>query len=178
MDAAIERLVFQIRKEVYRDLEKGKEIMPKGWFFVNGKLGPTEIIIPGVEKFFTSGQMKDLLTRYVAQKWGEYRGKGNYDLLAVVIMSDQYVVQRSTEGMSTEEAIAMHGKVLPRNEKDRMDCISFMIFMPDAKKGYMFRYVREKRRVKWVDPMEDIELADFGRFKDMYPKHLQTNSHG
>jgi hypothetical protein len=175
MDPEIERLVYQMRKEVYRDLEKGKEIMPRGWFFVNGKLGAVEIAIPFVERFFDSPQTKDLLSSYVAKKWAEYKWKGSYSLLAVVIMSDQWVTMRSTEGMSDEEVNEMIERSgPPRNDKNKMEFITFMVFMVDVKKAYLFRYIREKGRIRWAEEMEDIELADFGRFKDMYPKQVEA----
>jgi hypothetical protein len=179
MDPAIERLVYHVRKEVYRDLEKGKVIMPRGWFFVQGRLGPTEIMIPFVERFFDSPQTKDLLSTYVAKKWGEYKGKGNYGLLAVVLMSEQWFVQRERHGMTTEEAIAKYQKAgAPSDQKDRRESVTFMVFMADSKRLFMFEYTRDKGRVKWGVQMDDIEMADFGRFKDMYPKQVENSTHG
>ncbi len=171
----MERLVYQNRKEVYRDLEKGKQIMPKGWFFVQGKLGPTEIMIPFVERFFDSPQSKVMLPNYVSKKWSEYKGKGNYGLLAVVIMSDQWFVKKPMEDMTKEEIIAKYGSMTLRNEKDKRSAVNFMVFMADSKRTFMFEYIRDKGHVKWGEQIDDIEMADFGRFKDMYPKQVEDS---
>lgn len=168
----VENLVYKVRKEIYNDLKRGKEIAPKGYFFVRGQRGAIEIMIPGIEGFVENAQTIALLPRYIQFKWNQYKGKANYELLAVMVMADTYVVTRNVKDLTDEQAERRARSIVVRHAKDKIDVIYFFIYTPSKKKGYKFPYYREGGgRIRWGDPIEDINLVA-GTLWDMFPKEI------
>jgi hypothetical protein len=172
----IDSLIHKLRKEVYAELQKKQEIKPKVYFFVAGKNGPSEIIIPGAEWFFRSGDTKNMLPGYIRVKWEEYRVKVKQPLLAVMIMSDIWWVVRPIQDMNQEQIEEVATNTLPRNQPDRKQAISFMVYDKTEGKNYMFEYIREGKHLHWGEIMEDIKLADWGRFAYIFPKDIADPS--
>lgn len=165
MIAEIEQLILKRRRKVYEVLKAKKSVKAEGYFIVKTKGEISEIMIPGVEHFITTPQMKNQLEGFIIQKWSQYSAKFEMELLAVVLMTDCKMLK----GSHKKGEPIKQPDLSPCQDPNSIDVLVFTVRTSDDGRCYNYHYVFENGRLRFTEELENVELEPSSRLYRIWP---------
>ena len=144
-----------------KELITSQELIPVAYFMFEFKGKVETVRIPAVSMFMENNSTKALLATHIKDQWvyAKLKSQNQFKLMAVILLSDAYVVARPIETLTDGSSLPM-----PSKQPDRMEALNLQIYMAEKKYGYMHIYKRVQGKIEF-EPIQ-------GGAEDYYDKRF------